>query len=149
MVLLSLCLGQNACPANYSSQMRFADPVICNQYVQCVDGHLEQRTCSNNLLFDRITKTCKPYEQAECHGSKPEPVSLTSTSTASTCKSPAAHGLCSMHKTFPFSNQSGEHGREYRSAGRGQEATIDSLQLHGYVSSVLVFLVFARVFRCR
>ena len=52
--------------------MRFADPVVCSQYSQCVDGHLEQRTCSNNFLFDRITKTCKPYEQAECHGDKPD-----------------------------------------------------------------------------
>ncbi|CAF1128570.1 unnamed protein product [Adineta ricciae] len=74
---------QNACPANYSSQMRFADPVTCSQYVQCVDGHLEQRTCSNNLLFDRITKTCKPYEQAECHGAKPEPSTGPSTTTIS------------------------------------------------------------------
>ena len=80
--------------------MRFADPVICNQYVQCVDGHLEQRTCSNNLLFDRITKTCKPYEQAECHGSKPEPASIASTSTASTCRSPVAHDRCSTRGTF-------------------------------------------------
>lgn len=74
-------LGQNACPANHSSQMRFADSVTCSQYVQCVDGHLEQRTCPNSQLFDRITKTCKPYEQAECHGAKPEPSSITSTTT--------------------------------------------------------------------
>ena len=66
--------------------MRFADPVTCSQYVQCVDGHLEQRTCSNNLLFDRITKTCKPYEQAECHGAKPEPSTGPSTTTISSCK---------------------------------------------------------------
>ena len=64
--------------------MRFADPVICSQYVQCVDGHLEQRTCPNNLLFDRITKTCKSYEQAECHGAKPELSSIPSTSTIDT-----------------------------------------------------------------
>ncbi|CAF3842460.1 unnamed protein product [Rotaria sordida] len=63
---------QNSCPANYSSQMRFADPMICSQYIQCVDGHLEQRTCPYTFLFDRITKTCVPYEQAECHGNKPE-----------------------------------------------------------------------------
>ena len=66
--------------------MRFADPVTCSQYVQCVDGHLEQRTCPNNLLFDRITKTCKPYEQAECHGAKPDSSGSTSTSTTSSCK---------------------------------------------------------------
>jgi hypothetical protein len=68
--------------------MRFADPVICTQYVQCVDGHLEQRTCPNSLLFDRLTKTCKPYEQAECHGSKPDSLStiLTTTTTISSCK---------------------------------------------------------------
>jgi len=72
-------LGQNVCPANYSSQMRFADPVVCSQYSQCVDGHLETRTCSNSLLFDRITKTCKPYEQAECHGNKPDLFSQTTT----------------------------------------------------------------------
>ena len=83
---MTFILGQNACPANYSSQMRFADPVICSQYVQCVDSHLEQRTCPNNLLFDRITKTCKPYEQAECHGAKPESASATSTTTISPCK---------------------------------------------------------------
>ncbi|CAF3963307.1 unnamed protein product [Adineta steineri] len=68
----------NACPPNYSSQMRFADPAICSQYIQCVDGSLQQRTCSNNFLFDRITKTCKPYDQAECHGDKSElPVTQT------------------------------------------------------------------------
>ncbi len=66
--------------------MRFADPVICSQYIQCVDGHLEQRTCPNNLLFDRITKTCKPYEQAECHGAKPDSSSTTFTTTISSCK---------------------------------------------------------------
>jgi hypothetical protein len=76
-------LGQNACPANYSSQMRFADPVICTQYIQCVDGHLEQRTCSNNLLFDRLTKTCRIYEQAECHGAKPDSSSIMSTTISS------------------------------------------------------------------
>jgi hypothetical protein len=64
--------------------MRFADPVICSQYSQCVDGHLEQRTCSNNFLFDRITKTCKPYEQAECHGNKPD--SFLQTTTISSCE---------------------------------------------------------------
>jgi hypothetical protein len=80
-------LGQNSCPANFSSQMRFADPVTCSQYVQCVDGHLEQRKCSNNFLFDRITKTCKPYEQAECHGAKPDASSsVTSTTTIASCK---------------------------------------------------------------
>ena len=63
--------GQNSCPANYSSQMRFADPIVCSQYIQCVDGRLEQRTCPSNLLFDRITKTCKPFGKAECHGNKP------------------------------------------------------------------------------
>ena len=67
--------------------MRFADPVTCSQYIQCVDGHLEQRTCSNNLLFDRLTKTCKPYDQAECHGVKPESPLGTSTSTISSRKS--------------------------------------------------------------
>lgn len=67
--------------------MRFADPVTCSQYVQCVDGHLEQRTCPNNFLFDRITKTCKPYEQAECHGAKPELSIGTSTTTITPCKS--------------------------------------------------------------
>lgn len=65
-------LGQNTCPPTYSSQMRFADPIVCSRYVQCVDGHLEQRTCPSNFLFDRITKTCRPYDQAECHGAKPE-----------------------------------------------------------------------------
>ncbi|CAF0736401.1 unnamed protein product [Adineta steineri] len=79
---------QNSCPANYSSQMRFADPVICSQYVQCVDGHLEQRTCPNNLLFDRITKTCKPYEQAECHGAKPDSSTGTTTTTISPYSTP-------------------------------------------------------------
>jgi len=83
-------LGQNICPANYSSQMRFADSVVCSQYSQCVDGRLEQRTCPNNFLFDRITKTCKPYEQAECHGDKPDvsPVQIatTTTTTAAPCK---------------------------------------------------------------
>ncbi|CAF3190548.1 unnamed protein product [Rotaria socialis] len=73
---------QNTCPPNYSSQMRFADPVTCPQYVQCVDGHLEQRTCPNKFLFDRITKTCKPYEQAECHGGKPDTSIGTPTTTA-------------------------------------------------------------------
>ncbi len=77
-------LGQNSCPANYSSQMRFADPAICSQYSQCVDGHLEQRTCPNNFLFDRITKTCKSYEQAECHGNKPD--LFLPTTTISSCK---------------------------------------------------------------
>jgi hypothetical protein len=77
-------LGQNSCPANYSSQMRFADPVTCSQYSQCVDGHLEQRACSNNFLFDRITKTCKPFEQAECHGNKPD--SFLQTTTISSCE---------------------------------------------------------------
>ncbi|CAF3864024.1 unnamed protein product [Rotaria magnacalcarata] len=70
----------NSCPANYSSQMRFADPAVCSQYIQCVDGHLEPRMCPQNFLFDRITKTCKPYDQAECHGSKPD-VFLTTTTT--------------------------------------------------------------------
>jgi hypothetical protein len=78
-ITINFVLGQNSCPPNYSSQMRFSDPVVCSQYVQCVDGILQQRTCSNNLFFDRITKTCKPYEQAECHGNKPDP-SLTTTS---------------------------------------------------------------------
>ena len=68
--------------------MRFADPVVCSQYIQCVDGHLEQRKCSNNLLFDRITKTCKPYKEAECHGSKPESSVVTSSSTTTTTTSP-------------------------------------------------------------
>ncbi|UJR09680.1 hypothetical protein I4U23_013914 [Adineta vaga] len=62
---------QNSCPPSYSSQMRFSDPVVCSQYIQCVDGSLQPRTCLNNLFFDRITKTCKPYDQAECHGDKP------------------------------------------------------------------------------
>jgi hypothetical protein len=66
--------------------MRFADPVTCTQYVQCVDGHLEQRTCPNNLLFDRLTKTCKPYEHAECHGVKPESSLDILTTTISSCK---------------------------------------------------------------
>ncbi|CAF2947672.1 unnamed protein product [Rotaria sp. Silwood2] len=69
---------QNSCPANYSSQMRFAVPMVCSQYIQCVDGHLEQRTCPYNFLFDRITKTCVPYEQAECHGNKAD-ILLTTT----------------------------------------------------------------------
>jgi hypothetical protein len=59
--------------------MRFADPAICSQYMQCVDGHLEQRVCSNSFLFDRLTKTCKPYDQAECHGNKPDALFITST----------------------------------------------------------------------
>ena len=77
---------QNTCPANFSSQMRFADPVTCSRYVQCVDGHLEQRICPSNFLFDRITKTCKPYDQAECHGAKPDSSSTTSTTTIPSCK---------------------------------------------------------------
>lgn len=52
--------------------MRFADPITCSRYIQCVDGRLEQRVCPNNQLFDRITKTCRSREQAECHGVKPD-----------------------------------------------------------------------------
>lgn len=63
--------------------MRFADPVVCSQYIQCVDGHLEPRSCPHNFLFDRITKTCKPYDQAECHGNKPD---VFQTTTISPCK---------------------------------------------------------------
>ncbi|CAF0885813.1 unnamed protein product [Adineta ricciae] len=70
----------NSCPPNYSSQMRFSDPVVCSKYIQCVDGSLQPRTCLNNFLFDRITKTCKPYEQAECHGDKPGSLSTATTS---------------------------------------------------------------------
>jgi hypothetical protein len=70
--------------------MRFADPVMCSQYIQCVDGRLEQRTCSNNFVFDRITKTCKSNEQAECHGTMPERYGakpeLTLTSTIPSCE---------------------------------------------------------------
>lgn len=66
--------------------MRFADPAACSQYVQCVDGHLEQRTCPQRSLFDRITKTCKPHEQAECHGAKPDAPIATSTTTTQPSK---------------------------------------------------------------
>lgn len=79
-------LGQNSCPPNYSSQMRFSDPVVCSQYIQCVDGSLQPRTCLNNFLFDRITKTCKPFEQAECHGDKPD-TSFQLTTPIPSCKS--------------------------------------------------------------
>jgi hypothetical protein len=79
--------GQNACPKNYSSQMRFADPIICSHYIQCVDSHLEQRTCSNNFLFDRISKTCKAFDQAECHGNKPDHVSPMIITSTMPCKS--------------------------------------------------------------
>lgn len=65
--------------------MRFSDPVVCSQYVQCVDGSLQPRTCLNNLLFDRITKTCKPFDQAECHGDKVGSPSVVTTS-APLCK---------------------------------------------------------------
>ena len=81
----TLPIGQNTCPTNYSSQMRFADASDCSQYAQCVDGHLERRICSNGFLFDRITKMCKPYDQAECHGSKPDSF-LASATTNSPCQ---------------------------------------------------------------
>jgi len=64
--------------------MRFADPTVCSQYVQCVDGHLEQRICPRNLFFDRLTKTCKSHEDAECHGAKPDLNTESTTDSPST-----------------------------------------------------------------
>lgn len=47
----------------------FADlpvPNICNQFVRCYNGRLEQHTCADGLAFDQNYAMCNMREYVEC-----------------------------------------------------------------------------------